>query len=288
MTVSRRQMLIGLAAGVTALPSAGQSTPLADEFARLFGARRPAVGDFELDVSQVVENGNSVAVRLAADPDDAPAAFHLFAPRNPEPWAATARFGPDALPEISTRLRLSMTQNVTAVAEWADGRLAQKEVSVLVTLGACIDENFERWVRVGPNARAAGTGSTTEQAARVARADADRGAPGAGFGAVRLRVDPVADAGARVDVRSLVRHPMETGYRIDTRGERVARNVVEHFDCALDGQRVLDVDLRPAIAADPYLAFAFRARQSGTLRFAWREDRGATHEEERSFEVRGA
>ena len=289
MKATRRHMLIALASGIAALPGYGQRTPLEAEFMRLFGARRITAGAFDLDISQVVENGNSVAVRLAADASDPPAAFHLFAPRNPEPFAATFRFGSTALPEIATRLRLSMTQNVTAVAEWPDGRLAQRAVSVLVTLGACIDENFERWVRAAPNARAAGTGTTTAQAARVARADADarQDEPGAGFGTVRLRVDQTADAGARIDVRTLVRHPMETGYRIDTRGERVPRNVVEHFHCALDDEPLLDADLRPAIAADPYMAFAFQPRRGGTLQFTWREDRGAMHREERPLEVRG-
>lgn len=281
MSASRRTFLLG-AGSLLALPLAALAAEqeLEAEYASLFGDRRPQPGDFELDVAQVVENGNSVAVRVAAAQEDPPAAIHLFMPRNPERWGASFHFGPDALPEIATRVRLSMTQNLTAVAEWPDGRLRQRAVSVFVTLGACIDENYERWVRRAPELP-----EGPEAAARLARGDVERGGPGAGIAGARLRVPARARAGERVEIRTLARHPMETGYRIDTRGERVARNIIERFRCSVAGETVLEARLRPGIAADPYLAFAFRARREGEVRLAWTEDRGARLIERRSLEI---
>ena len=81
------------------------------------------------------------------DPQDPPEALFLFMPRNPEPWGLEAHFHPPALPELATRIRLSATQNLTAVGRWADGRLGLDSVTVLVTRGACIDENYGQWVR---------------------------------------------------------------------------------------------------------------------------------------------
>jgi thiosulfate oxidation carrier complex protein SoxZ len=281
---TRRTLLAGTLGAIAAGAGAAVAPPgrgdLESAYRALFGDRRPAPGDFELEVSQVVENGNSVAVRIAADPQDPPAAMHLFMPRNPERWGASFRFGPGALPEVATRVRLSMTQNLTAVAEWADGRLAARSVSVLVTLGACIDENFERWVRDVPRRPV-----TAEGAVELARADLAADHPGAGIGRARLRAPTTATAGERVELRTLVRHPMETGYRIDTDGARVPRNIVDRFRCTLGGETLLDAELRPAIAADPYLAFAFRAERSGELAFTWHEDRGATLRETRAFDL---
>jgi sulfur-oxidizing protein SoxY len=142
-----------LAAGTGALVALALPLPLraagADleaVFAERFGDRRPTEGGVVLEVSRVVENGNSVAVTVrAAEGGEAPSALHLFMPRNPEPWGGTFHVDPPALPRVSTRVRLSGTQDLTAVAEWPDGRLGATAVSVLVTLGACIDENFERW-----------------------------------------------------------------------------------------------------------------------------------------------
>ncbi|MEE4301062.1 MAG: thiosulfate oxidation carrier complex protein SoxZ [Pseudomonadales bacterium] len=285
MRRTRRSFLAAAIAGpgtVLTLPAVtrGAEASLEGEYAARFGDRRPEPGGFELDVARVVENGNSVALRVAADPADPPTAVHLFMPRNPERWGASFRFGADALPEIATRVRLSMTQNLTAVAAWPDGRLRSRSASVLVTLGACIDENFERWVRAGPT-RPEGA----EDAARLARGDAGRGDPGAGIASARVRVPETASVGERVEVRTLARHPMETGYRIDTRGARVPRNVIERFRCSVGGETVLEAELRPAIAADPYLAFAFRARRSGEVQLEWHEDRGAVLVERRPFEV---
>lgn len=153
---SRRRVLAGAVVAVTALPLAriagaagiprkGDLAPVFDE---LFGARRPEEGGVELEVSQVVENGNSVAVTVRATAEGPPPRhLYLFMPRNPEPWGARFTIEPPALPEIATRVRLSATQNLTAVAEWPDGTLRGTAVSVLVTLGACIDENYADWIR---------------------------------------------------------------------------------------------------------------------------------------------
>lgn len=151
----RRQFLRGAGAllVVTAVPwvphrSDAAAIDLERMYQQRFGDRRPSDGGVALDVSQMVENGNSVAVTVSATAaDPAPVALHLLMPRNPDPWGLRYAVSAPALPEFSTRVRLSGTQNLTAVAEWADGRLGADAVTVLVTLGACIDENFAEWVR---------------------------------------------------------------------------------------------------------------------------------------------
>ena len=66
---------------------------------------------------------------------------HVFVEGNPEPVAATFHLGPRAgVAEISTRIRLAKSQNVLAVAEMSDGSVRSDSVSVIVTLGACIEE----------------------------------------------------------------------------------------------------------------------------------------------------
>lgn len=151
----RRQFLssAGALLVVTVVPWVpGRSDAAAIDLDRMyqqrFGDRRPRDGGVTLEVSQMVENGNSVAVTVTATgADPAPVALHLLMPRNPDPWGMRFRVAAPALPEISTRVRLSGTQNLTAIAEWADGRLGAHAVTVLVTLGACIDENYAEWVR---------------------------------------------------------------------------------------------------------------------------------------------
>lgn len=141
--VPRRTVLTGMAASLTLLllprALAGLESALQDRF----GDRHPQDGGVELEVSSLVENGNSVAVTVRADASQpTPAALHLFMPRNPEPWGSSFRIQPPALAEFSTRIRLSGSQDLLAVAEWADGRLGASAVSVMVTLGACADDIY--------------------------------------------------------------------------------------------------------------------------------------------------
>ena len=78
---------------------------------------------------------------------------------------------------------------------------------------------------------------------------------------------------------------METGHRPDSEGRRVPRDIVTRFECQLDGTPVFAADDYPAVAANPYYAFALRAERSGTLVLTWEGDRGFRHRETTALEV---
>ena len=86
------------------------------------------------------------------------------------------------------------------------------------------------------------------------------------------------------ELRVTLGHPMENGLRHDGYGNVVPRSVVTRFECQLDGVRVIAVDLHPAIAANPYLAFWLRADGPGTLSFEWWGDWGFHHRETRAVQ----
>jgi sulfur-oxidizing protein SoxZ len=83
--------------------------------------------------------------------------------------------------------------------------------------------------------------------------------------------------GEPFEVRLLVAHPMETGHRLDSLGNRVPRDIVRRVECRLDGELVFAADLHPAIAANPYIAFPLVALADGTLVVTWTGDRGFGH-----------
>jgi sulfur-oxidizing protein SoxY len=67
--------------------------------------------------------------------------IHVFVGGNPEPVAATYHLGRRAgKAEIHTRIRLARTQTVLALAEMNDGTVRSATASIVVTLGACIEE----------------------------------------------------------------------------------------------------------------------------------------------------
>jgi len=87
-----------------------------------------------------------------------------------------------------------------------------------------------------------------------------------------------AQRGEVIEIRTLIAHTMETGYRPGEDGKRVPRDLIRRFTCTYDDgsgtELVFAADLFPAIAANPYITFFARASASGTLRFLWEGDNG--------------
>lgn len=102
---------------------------------------------------------------------------------------------------------------------------------------------------------------------------------------VRITLPERARAGELVEVQLLIAHPMETGYRADDQGRIQPRNILTRCECRYLGELVLSATLYPAIAANPYLAFSFKADRSGPVTFRWEGDQGFVQQEERRLEV---
>ena len=88
----------------------------------------------------------------------------------------------------------------------------------------------------------------------------------------RIQVTPEARRGEAVEVRILIQHPMETGFRRNLEGKRVARNVLHSLACRYNGVEVFRATLSSGIAANPALRFFVRAEKSGELEFWWLDD----------------
>ena len=82
-----------------------------------------------------------------------------------------------------------------------------------------------------------------------------------------------ARRGEVIELRVLIAHPMETGYRPGADGQVLARDLIRRFTCRYDGEVVFAADLYAAVAANPYLAFTTVATRSGTLSFTWEGDK---------------
>lgn len=90
-----------------------------------------------------------------------------------------------------------------------------------------------------------------------------------------INVPQTAVRGAIIEIRAMLQHPMETGYREGLNGERIPRNIIKRFVCKYAGEEIFSADLFPAVAANPYIAFTTVATTSGTITFEWTDDHGA-------------
>src|SRR5438105_15934331 len=89
-----------------------------------------------------------------------------------------------------------------------------------------------------------------------------------------INVPAKAKRGDIVEIKTLISHPMESGYRVGPNGAPIPRDIVTLFTCTYNGEEIFRAELSPAIAANPFLAFFTIARDSGTLEFHWSGDNG--------------
>lgn len=101
-------------------------------------------GRVKLEIAELVDNGNVVPVTVRVD-SPMSAADHvqqiaIYNDRNPQREVAVFTLGPHAgLAQVSTRMRLATSQQVSAVARMSDGSVWLHTVDVIVVLAACIE-----------------------------------------------------------------------------------------------------------------------------------------------------
>ena len=94
-----------------------------------------------------------------------------------------------------------------------------------------------------------------------------------------------ARRGEIIEIKTLAAHPMETGFRRTQLGELIPRDIIRRFVCVYNGTEVFRVDLHPAVAANPLIAFTTVATESGTIAFQWVGDNGYSVTETASIRV---
>jgi sulfur-oxidizing protein SoxZ len=94
-----------------------------------------------------------------------------------------------------------------------------------------------------------------------------------------INVPTRARRGEVIEIKTLISHPMETGYRRTQIGALVPRDIIRLLVCTYNGTEVFRAELHPAIAANPFIAFSTVAVESGTLAFQWTGDRGFSQTE---------
>ena len=89
----------------------------------------------------------------------------------------------------------------------------------------------------------------------------------------RVAMPAEATKGEVVEIKTLIQHPMETGYRVDATGTNIPRNIVHRMRVSYEGEEIFEMDFTQGVAANPFVAVAVRAEQSGDVVFVWEDDK---------------
>src|SRR5205085_952522 len=80
--------------------------------------------------------------------------------------------------------------------------------------------------------------------------------------------------GEVIQIKTLISHIMETGFRHDNVGRPIPRDIITSFVCTYNGEEIFKAALYQAIAANPFITFHTLATESGSFAFQWTGDHG--------------
>ena len=92
--------------------------------------------------------------------------------------------------------------------------------------------------------------------------------------AALINVPATAKRGDIIEIKTLMSHVMETGFRHTMTGAVIPRDIITDFSCRHNGVEVFRAELFPAFSANPFITFFTVATESGTFEFRWSGDNG--------------
>jgi sulfur-oxidizing protein SoxZ len=100
-----------------------------------------------------------------------------------------------------------------------------------------------------------------------------------------INVPAKAKRGETIEIKTLIAHPMETGFRVGLNGALIPRDIITTFVCRYNGEEIFRADFSPAIAANPFLTFFTVATATGTIELQWTGDNGFSTTEQAPITV---
>lgn len=101
----------------------------------------------------------------------------------------------------------------------------------------------------------------------------------------RIVMPKTAKKGDVIEIKTLVTHPMETGYRRDDMGKPISRDIISLLTVTYGGQEIFRMDMFPGVAANPFAAFTTVATETGEFVFTWMDEHGDRHVEKATLTV---
>ncbi|MEO5352689.1 MAG: thiosulfate oxidation carrier complex protein SoxZ [Magnetococcus sp. XQGC-1] len=91
---------------------------------------------------------------------------------------------------------------------------------------------------------------------------------------VRGPKDPVKK-GELVEIKSLIKHPMESGLRKDKATDTlIPAHYIESVVVEYGGKQVLKATWTGAVSKDPFFSFFVKADATGPLKMTWKDNKG--------------
>ena len=91
---------------------------------------------------------------------------------------------------------------------------------------------------------------------------------------MRIRAVQLKDL---IEVKLMIRHPMESGLRKDENGKKIPAHFIETLEVKCNDKIVFDAYLGMAVSENPFIQFSFKGGAKGDLmEVTWKDNRGDT------------
>jgi sulfur-oxidizing protein SoxZ len=100
-----------------------------------------------------------------------------------------------------------------------------------------------------------------------------------------INVPAKARRGEVIEIKTLIAHPMESGFRVGLNGALIPRDIITSFVATYNGEEIFRAEFSPAIAANPFVTFHTVATETGTIAFHWTGDNGFSQTEQAPITV---
>ena len=139
----KRRILLGSLL-LAVVPAQANRAELQAAILAYTGGKTPRAEKVHLEIASLVENGNTVPVKVRVDSamsaEEHVVGIALFNELNPQRDVARFSLTPaNGKAEVGTRIRLASSQQLVAVALMSDGSCCSQAVDVVVTLAACVE-----------------------------------------------------------------------------------------------------------------------------------------------------
>jgi sulfur-oxidizing protein SoxZ len=88
-----------------------------------------------------------------------------------------------------------------------------------------------------------------------------------------IRIKAKERAGV-VDVKALMKHPMETGLRKNKDGNKIPPHFIQEVVAESNGAVVFSGFFNTSISKDPYLSFQYGGKKGDKLTLSWTDNQG--------------
>jgi sulfur-oxidizing protein SoxZ len=97
-------------------------------------------------------------------------------------------------------------------------------------------------------------------------------------GSIRIRAKLDGDV---AEVKALMRHPMETGQRKDSAGNKIPAHFITQVKATSGGKTVMEAHWGAAVSQNPFLGFKIKGAKAGdVVKVEWLDNKGETGEGE--------